>query len=146
MTNKIYRTSRGKVVDLGKLMLQNEQVRAVGNMSVNARGDLLDADNRVIDKRTQQVNRQYKRQVGNVRDEPVNSTDPARANKAKNIEPATSTKTTTAVKPVVNPPPPPEDFEDDFVKPPEDTLPPATGLAAAIARARQLREQNKEND
>lgn len=63
MTNKIYKTAQGKVVDMGKLALQNEQTRAVGNMKVNARGDMLDDANRVIARKTDQVNRQYNKQV-----------------------------------------------------------------------------------
>jgi hypothetical protein len=63
MTRKQYRTAMGKTVDMGAIMLQNEQVRAVGNMAVNARGDRLDSTNRVIDRKTQQVNRQYKKQA-----------------------------------------------------------------------------------
>ena len=63
MTKMLYRTSRGKLVDMGKLILQNEHVRAVGNMNVNARGDVLDDKNRVIAKRQDQIQRNYKRQV-----------------------------------------------------------------------------------
>ena len=65
MTNKTYRTAMGKTVDMGSLRLQNEQVRAVGNMKVNARGDLIDDMNRVISKKTDQVNQQYQKQVTN---------------------------------------------------------------------------------
>jgi hypothetical protein len=63
MTQKTYRTAQGKVIDMGKLMLQNEQVRAVGNMGVNARGDIVDDKNQVIATKPQQVKRQYDRQV-----------------------------------------------------------------------------------
>ena len=63
MTNKVYKTAMGKIVDMGALMLQNEQVRAVGNMKVNARGDVIDSANRVIDRKTNQVNRQYRKQT-----------------------------------------------------------------------------------
>ena len=45
MTSKIYRSAQGKSIDLGTIMLQNETVRAVGNMKVNARGDKLDNNN-----------------------------------------------------------------------------------------------------
>ena len=45
MTRKVYRTANGKMVDLGALQLQNENVRAVGNMGVNARGDIIDSGN-----------------------------------------------------------------------------------------------------
>ena len=61
MTKKIYTTAQGKTVDLGAIILQNEHVRAVGNMNVNARGDLLDGSSRVIDQRNQQVARQLER-------------------------------------------------------------------------------------
>jgi hypothetical protein len=73
MTQKQYRTAQGKIVDLGALQLQNEHIRAVGNMPVNARGDLIDSHNRPIDTRNQQVARQYKKQVSNVQDTPVYS-------------------------------------------------------------------------
>lgn len=36
-----YRTAQGKQLDFEALRLQNEEVRAVGNMNVNARGDKL---------------------------------------------------------------------------------------------------------
>jgi hypothetical protein len=61
MTKKVYRTAQGKIVDLGALEVQNEHVRAVGNMNVNARGDKLDADGNVISTRSQQVNRNLNR-------------------------------------------------------------------------------------
>ena len=55
----------GRVVDLGALMLENENVRAVGNMNVNARGDTVDGANRVIETRNKQVQKHYKQQVTN---------------------------------------------------------------------------------
>jgi hypothetical protein len=70
MTRKIYKSAMGKTVDLGALLLQNEQVRAVGNMNVNARGDVIDGVNRVIDQKNRQVQRHYRKQT-NVQDTPV---------------------------------------------------------------------------
>ena len=63
MTSKTYKTAQGQTVDIGALILQNENVRAVGNMNVNARGDLIDGNNQVIDQKNRQVQRQYKRQT-----------------------------------------------------------------------------------
>jgi len=63
MAGKIYRTALGKTVDMGKLSLQHEKVRAVGNMKVNARGDMIDDMNRVISSKTDQVNKQYNKQT-----------------------------------------------------------------------------------
>lgn len=63
MTKQVYRTAQGKTIDMGSLMLQNEHVRAVGNMNVNARGDLLDDKNQIIQPKTRQVNQQYNKQI-----------------------------------------------------------------------------------
>ena len=63
MTKQVYKTARGKNIDMGALILQNENVRAVGNMKVNARGDLLDDKGQVITSKTEQVNNQYDKQI-----------------------------------------------------------------------------------
>ena len=63
MTKSIYRTAQGKQIDMGKLVLQNEGVRAVGNMKVNARGDAVDDHNRVIETKNHQVAKNYRRQT-----------------------------------------------------------------------------------
>jgi len=123
MTRKIYRSAQGKMVDLGALQLQNETVRAVGNMNVNARGDLVDGMNRPISSKNQQVARQYNKQTSNVSDESIY------ANKTKKV--------------VADIPPPPEDFEDNFDADTLKSAPatePLTGAAAALARARQNKQ------
>jgi hypothetical protein len=61
MSKKIYRSSMGKPVDIGALMLQNESIRAVGNMSVNARGDTINSTNKVIDQKPRQIQRQARK-------------------------------------------------------------------------------------
>ena len=134
MTRRIYKTAQGKTVDIGALQLRNENVRAVGNQKVNARGDLIDSNNRPIVTRNEQVARQYRRQTSNTTDGRVPSS-------AADIEI----------------PPPPEDFDDDFQRPvmdkpmakPSNTAAPGSaapeapgqGLAAAIARARQVKQE-----
>lgn len=65
MTQKVYKTAQGKTVDMGRLMVQNEKTRAVGNMKVNARGDLVDDMNNVVASKPQQVNNQYNKQIQN---------------------------------------------------------------------------------
>ena len=126
MTRKVYRTAQGKLVDLGSLQLRNENVRAVGNQKVNARGDVIDSNNRPIVSRNQQVAKQYRKQVTNTSDGPVVS----------------SAREATV-------PLPPEDFEDDFQPPtptkkPEGALAPEApgqGLAAAIAKSRSIKQE-----
>ena len=117
MTRKVYRTAQGKLVDLGRLQLQNENTRAVGNMGVNSRGDRLDSHNRPVEKRTSQVQKQYNRQTS--------TTDSA-------VPVAKRARAVPAV------PPPPEDFNDDFEK---EAVRPTTGLAAAIAKAREIKQE-----
>jgi hypothetical protein len=63
-TRRNYRSSQGKSIDLGALLLQNETVRAVGNMGVNARGDRIDNRGAVVDSKVQQSKRQYNKQIG----------------------------------------------------------------------------------
>lgn len=48
---------------MGALRLQNEKVRAVGNMKVNARGDAVDDKNQSVHSKPQQVHKQYQQQV-----------------------------------------------------------------------------------
>ena len=61
---KVYRSSQGKSIDLGALLLQNETVRAVGNMGVNARGDRINIQNKVIDTKNKISQRAYNKQIG----------------------------------------------------------------------------------
>lgn len=61
MTKSVYRTAQGKMVDMGALRLKNEKVRAVGNMKVNARGDVIDDKGEVIQTKNEQVSRQHSR-------------------------------------------------------------------------------------
>jgi hypothetical protein len=50
----IYKTARGRELDLGKLIGQNELTPAVGNMKVNARGDKLGPNGEIIERREEQ--------------------------------------------------------------------------------------------
>lgn len=65
MSKNTHRTALGRPLDMASLRLQNENVRAVGNMKVNARGDMVDDMNRVISSKTDQVNRMYQSQTNN---------------------------------------------------------------------------------
>ena len=127
MSQKIYRSSRGTPIDLGAMRLKNENVRAVGNMGVNARGDRLDSNNQVIDSRAQQVQRQYQRQTV-ATDSPVQSSRTAPAAKPAPVE--------LPVEDIVFPEDVAADDElqDEIAK--EAPAAPATGLAAAMAKTK----------
>ena len=60
-----YRTAQGKNIDMSALAAKNEKVRAVGNMKVNARGDTIDANGKIILPVTQKVGEKYQKTVGN---------------------------------------------------------------------------------
>lgn len=62
---KMYRTAMGKSVDMSALAAKNENTRAVGNMKVNARGDKIDSNGRVIQPVTERVTNKYSQTVGN---------------------------------------------------------------------------------
>lgn len=48
MTNKIYRTASGKIIDYEALLIKNETVNAIGNNPVNARGDEIGPGGEII--------------------------------------------------------------------------------------------------
>ena len=132
MSKIVYRTAQGRVVDLGALEAQNEHVRAVGNMNVNARGDKLDANGRVISTRSQQVNRNLNRAT-NTAAGPIptsgraqKETDAAavRAAEQEKIEQARAQR---------------QALREQGAAPP--VAPPAAGLAAAMARAATITEE-----
>lgn len=57
---KVYRSAQGQMVDMDQLRLSNENVIAVGNMKVNARGDELGPGGEVIRTRNEIMNDYYK--------------------------------------------------------------------------------------
>jgi hypothetical protein len=144
MTRKVYKSAMGKPIDLGSLILQNEDVRAVGNMNVNARGDRLDGNNRVIDQKNRQVQRQHQRTTNVSNSTPVKSSS-REAKKANAIDEVLNISQTEneilaeidtpeTITPVVAPEPLPE-----------NTFGPTGegGLAAAIARSRLIKQEKE---
>lgn len=119
MTGKVYRSAQGKMVDLGALQLQNESIRAVGNMGINARGDRVNSENKPIDTRNQQVKRQYDKQVSPTREKPAASARAVRAAAQADI----ATASEIVQEPVVG-----------------VSAEAKSGLAAAIARAQNKGE------
>ena len=72
-----YKTAMGRTVDMAAIVAKNEKVRAVGNMSVNARGDTIDSNGNVIVPATQKVSDNYQKSVGN-RSAQVQGTRPSK--------------------------------------------------------------------
>lgn len=81
---KSYRSAMGKPVDMAALVAKNENTRAVGNMKVNARGDKIDSNGRVIQPVTERVTQNYSNTVGNKSANAVRGQQPV--NKPKIVE------------------------------------------------------------
>jgi hypothetical protein len=56
---KIYKTARGKGLDIDRIKLSNETTVAVGNMGVNARGDVIGAGKKITMGRNQIMDKVY---------------------------------------------------------------------------------------
>lgn len=61
----IYKSAMGKPVDMSALAAVNDRVRAVGNGKMNARGDVIDSQGRVIKPNTTKINEIYAKTVTN---------------------------------------------------------------------------------
>jgi hypothetical protein len=132
MTSKIYTTAQGKKIDIGALKAQNEHVRAVGNMQVNARGDVIDATGQVISTRSQQVNRNLDRATT-----PAPAPNPT-SNQAQKKADAEALRAAEQEK-IEQARAHRQALREQGVKPPVEQ--PAAGLAAAMARASQIKEE-----
>jgi hypothetical protein len=59
----VHKTAMGKAVDMSSMVSQHEKTRAVGNMNVNARGDIVDSHNQVIQDNTKRVRTTYNNSI-----------------------------------------------------------------------------------
>jgi hypothetical protein len=109
---KIYRTARGKQVDLDLLISRNELTPAVGNARVNARGDELSPQGEIIRKREDVLKDYYQASQGMKHEDAV----PVR--QEQEVEPAPvvteKPKKTATSKPKAEPKPVTE--EDEWIE------------------------------
>ena len=68
---RMYRTMQGRMVDIEKLRAANETVQAVGNMNVNARGDVLGPSGQIVTKKETVIKKYYEQPRGMVDDTPA---------------------------------------------------------------------------
>ena len=71
---KIYRTMQGKEIDMDQLRSKNETMPAVGNVRVNARGDELGPDGKIIKTREEILSEYYDTDPKLVSDEEISLT------------------------------------------------------------------------
>jgi hypothetical protein len=144
MTRKVYKTAQGKAIDLGSLLLQNEAVRAVGNMNVNDRGDLLDSGNKVIDRKNRQIQRQHNRQTVAVGEPNATVHTSTRAAKQAHQAHQAVSDTESIADPLMEDlvvSTEPESVTEPAIPTVIDTSAPQGGLAAAIARSRAIKQE-----
>jgi hypothetical protein len=135
--SKTYRTAMGKTIDMGSMVLANENVRAIGNQKVNARGDIIDSNNNVVKTRQQQLAEQYSTQ-GKKQNRPTNAQKPRAEKPAEAIKSKEPLPAPVPEEPVDFP----EDVaEDDVEIVKEEPAKPVTGLAAAIAKTKETKKQ-----
>ena len=96
---RMYRTMQGRMVDIEKLRTANESVQAVGNMNVNARGDVLGASGQVVMPKETVIKQYYEQPKGMVSDTPTKNKPMA----APKVEPV---KTIQKMTPVASKPAP----------------------------------------
>ena len=87
---KVYKTMQGKTVDIEKLRQQNETTVAVGNMNVNARGDVLGKGGAVVQPKANVIQKYYEQPKGRVDDTPTR----ARPTPVRRTPPAAQPKIT----------------------------------------------------
>ena len=59
----VYKSARGKTIDMATMATKHEKTRAVGNMNVNARGDVIDPHNKIVRDSTNRINSSYNKTV-----------------------------------------------------------------------------------
>ena len=96
---RMYRTMQGRMVDIEKLRTANEGVQAVGNMNVNARGDVLGAGGQVVTSKETVIKQYYEQPKGMVSDTPTKN----KPTQAPKVEPV---KTVQKMTPVASKPAP----------------------------------------
>lgn len=82
----IYRTAQGRRLDMAQLAAKNEKTRAVGNMNVNARGDTIDSQGKIIVPVTRKVGNRYSNTVANPESNRARSTVRAKPESSPEVD------------------------------------------------------------
>ena len=102
---RMYRTMQGRMVDIEKLRAANESVQAVGNMNVNAKGDVLGAGGQVVTPKEKIIQKYYEQPKGMVSDTPTKGKPmPApKAEPVKTVQKMTPVPSNTSPKKTLEP-------------------------------------------
>ena len=93
---------QGRMIDIEKLRAANESVQAVGNMNVNARGDVIGAGGKIVTPKETVIKKYYEQPKGMVSDTPKSKPMPAPtvAHKAKDAVTGQRIKSQDLSKPI----------------------------------------------
>ncbi len=98
---RMYRTMQGRMVDIEKLRAANETVRAVGNMNVNARGDVLGPGGQIATTKANVIAKYYEQPKGKVDDTPARAKPtPPRKTPPTPVQKMTPVESKPTAKPV----------------------------------------------
>ena len=98
---RMYRTMQGRMVDIEKLRAANEDVRAVGNMNVNARGDVLGPGGQIATTKANVIAKYYEQPKGKVDDTPARAKPtPPRKTPPTPVQKMTPVESKPTAKPV----------------------------------------------
>ena len=99
---RMYRTMQGRMVDIEQLRAANEATPAVGNMKVNARGDVLGQSGQIVKPKAEVIKKYYEQPKGMADDRPARNI-PAPRPQAKALETKTVETKVVAPKKAVTP-------------------------------------------
>ena len=100
---RMYRTMQGRMVDIEKLRAANEDVRAVGNMNVNARGDVLGPGGQIATTKANVIAKYYEQPKGRVDDTPARAKPTPPRKTAPTPQPSVQKMTPVESKPTAKP-------------------------------------------
>ena len=98
---RMYRTMQGRYIDIEKLRGANEDTRAVGNMNVNARGDVLGPGGQIATTKANVIAKYYEQPKGKVDDTPARAKPtPPRKTPPTPVQKMTPVESKPTAKPV----------------------------------------------
>jgi hypothetical protein len=93
------KTAKGKILDMGRLAAQNEETRAISNMPINARGDIIDNRGNVKVAREDISKEFYKNNVPGADEKEVSIKEEIKSpTEAKKEEPKLETKDSSEIE------------------------------------------------
>mgnify|MGYP001500116905 FL=1 len=87
---KTVKTARGRTLDMGALAAKNEETRAVSNLNMNARGDIIDSRGKVEIPREKIQKEFYKDNVPGAKEDISIKEEETPVEKKTTVEPAVS--------------------------------------------------------